>query len=407
MGMIVDTVGPDGYGLVSLTEKKSSSIQAMLEAMYNAVNRKKSARFVAQVAGKVISASPAFSPARPWTASFFIAIDAMNRAPWEWDNRKPVTVTEAMGQDARFLHSAMAANQGQPIWHSSQRFLLRWDASGSIGWGAALWTSPAAQRRGQQPIAVARGAWDQEMLHHHINQKETFALPKALQAFEHIISGGVVLPQGDSRTANKALSRFRGSVANPFRNQMAKEAWLWAQRTRTHLLPVLYVNTEENSEADEASRWIDYSDWVISEEAWQMVERAYGPHTWDRFASHDNKRTAAFTARHSQPGCQWPDALSQPWDDQNNYVCPPESLLLRALRHIRSQPGVEATVIAPTYEGVWAPLLRTMESSRILLPPPTVSFAAGPSGFVEPWKTLGHEQPRQYAAIRVRSPRSP
>ena len=49
--------------------------------------------------------------------------------------------------------------------------LFRWDASGVVGWGAAVWAHP----EDTEPAARAGGYWESDMISHHINDKEAQA----------------------------------------------------------------------------------------------------------------------------------------------------------------------------------------------------------------------------------------
>lgn len=323
-----------------------------------------------------------------------------------------------MADSARVIHDAFSTFQGMPIWHTGRHLLVRWDAASSGGWGGAVWDDPRvlqtvwnARMSGRQPpgglpepLARANGAFHERHSHLHINDKEALAATYVMVAFENILAGQVVLPQGDSVTANAAVTGFRGAVRAKIRNQVAKDLWAWAMRTRTTLLPVSYVNTADNEVADAESRMADNTDWTISDEAWRLVERAFGPHSWDRFADMHNTRCERFTARSRQPMCQWPDALTQPWATENNYACPPESRIHYVLCHVARQQDCHATIIMPDYVSTWTPILRTMEVARIALPPVSRAFRPGPSGHVEPWNKTGHGQPRRYVAVRVTTP---
>ena len=415
-GFRVDTVGPQGCGLVSVDDK--TQFQHILELMYQARGQRRPVRWVASVASKILSAQQAWAPAKAYLFDMFQGIDAWNRAPWEWSNNHKVTITADMAESAATIREAFSAHPGMPIWHKGRHLLVRWDAAGTGGWGGAVWDSPRvlqlvweARRTGDkppgdlpEPLARAGGPFSEAQQALHINDREALAAPMVMESFEDILAGNVIVPQGDSRTANAALTCFRGSTTAKLRNEVAKKLWAWAMRTGTTLLPVDYVNSRNNKAADEESRASDTSDWVVTDQAWDVIEAAYGPHTWDRFAAHTNTRCASFSARIRQPKCQWPDALTQPWVGETNYACPPESLILRVLRHIQQQPGCSATLVIPTYTAVWSPLLAQLEQSRTLLPPVDQAFQPGPSGHVEPWKVVGFDMPRTYAAIHVQAP---
>jgi hypothetical protein len=239
----------------------------------------------------------------------------------------------------------------------------------------------------------------------HINDLEPHALLRALYALEPYLSGRVIKPQGDSTTPNAAMSEFKGSTRSKERNWVTKMIWAWAQAASCTLLPVDYVNTKLNDWADARSRDFDAADWEISDPVWEIIEQRWGPHTWDRFAAITNTRCANFTARYFQPGCHWPDALTQEWDGENNFACPPEAILLQALQRLE-RSSAEATFIVPSYPARWWPLLSKLRVDEIVLPSPAVAFKAGPSGHVEPWRPVGTGQQRSYLAVRVKGSRA-
>jgi len=349
-------------------------------------------RFLAKVGGKLISVREAFSPAKLWSAEFFWALDMPNKLWWG----AKVLVTSEMARSARFLQKALTLFNGMPIWLPHASILFRWDASGKVGWGAAVWSHP----EDTEPTARAGGLWESEMASRHINDKEAKACLLGMLALSPFLQGQTVLPQGDSTTANADVREFRGSMLSPFRTDVVRQIWLLAIEMGVSLLPVEYVNTLDNDVADLESRELDPDDWEVSDAAWSVIERAFGPHDWDRFASMENRRCLKYTAKRYQPECHWPQALSQPWEGRNNYCCPPESMLLETLHHLRTSKAV-ATVVAPTYQGKWWPLLQELLIDRVELPPVNVAFQQSQSGRVEPWRLLGSQQPRQYAAFRV------
>jgi hypothetical protein len=393
-GFEIDTVGVDGRGLVSIPDNKKEDLLIALHAIMEAEGSTVSARFVARIAGKTISVAEAFAPARPWSSEFFWAIDAKNRDPWTWD-RKDIWVSAGMVVDADFLANALESHNGKLIWPGLAAVLLRWDAS-KTGWGGAVWDDPAQA----VPVAQASGFWSPALAQRHINDLEPIAFLNVLIALEEFISGRVVQPQGDSTTANAAVSEFRGSVRSGLRNTIAKRAWLLAMHFNCTLLPVQYVNTADNTWADARSREVDLSDWELSSACWRLLEERWGPHSWDRFADMSNSKCTRFTARWFQPGCSWPDALTQSWGEENNYCCPPECLILLALNKVIESETV-ATFVIPDYPARWSSTLARIEIDRVEMPPVESAFVRGRSGHVEPWKPLGTNRSRRYVAVRV------
>ena len=341
-GLLVNTVGPFNRGLVTIPPGKVKDLQMVLAAMQAAEGSSLPDRFLAKVGGKLISVRAAFAPAKLWSAEFFWALDMPNKFWWGAN----VLITPEMAESARFLQTALGMFNGMPIWLPHASILFRWDASGKVGWGAAVWTHP----ENLEPTARAGGYWENEMLIRHVNDKEAQACLLGMQALRPFLQGQTVLPQGDSRTANAAVREFRGSMLSPFRTDVVRQIWFLSIEMEASLLPVEYVNTKDNDVADQESRELDPDDWAITDSAWELIERSFGPHDWDRFASMENRRCERYTAKRYQPECHWPQALSQPWEGRNNYCCPPESQILKVLQLLRPSKA-EATVVAPTYQG--------------------------------------------------------
>jgi hypothetical protein len=348
---------------------------------------------MARVRGKVVSAQMTFSPAKAWTSEFLRTIDCRNRPAWAWD-RKDIWITENLAEDATFLIQALKEHNVRTIWPGFATIWLRWDLS-QTGWGAAIGTD-AHQR---MPVAQASGHWKFPMTEKHINDLEAHALLRVLYALEPFLAVRVIKLEGDSVTANAAITEFKGVIAL---DRITKLVWAWAQAVSVSLLPVEYVNTKLNNWADARRRGLDMSDWEISDAVWSLIEQRWEPHTWDRFVAITNTRRSNFRARYYQLGCHWPDSLTQEWESENNYACPPESLIFQALLKVEHSDS-EATIIVPSCPSRWWPLLARLKKDYIDLPPPMAAFRQGPSGHVEPWKPVGTRQRRLYLAVRVRA----
>ena len=171
-------------------------------------------------------------------------------------------ITEDMASAAEFLKGALQYANGRVIWHSEAAVLLRFDSS-TAGWGGSVWYNSFSG----EPVARARGRWEPDMRRKHINDKEAQAFLNCLRALEPFLENRVLQPQGDSMTVNSAIKDYKGTIRSPFRNTVVREAWVWAQEKNCSILPIEYVNTDENVHADDDSRWEDMADWVISDRA--------------------------------------------------------------------------------------------------------------------------------------------
>ena len=187
---------------------------------------------------------------------------------------------------------------------------------------------------------------------HSINWKE-LACPEmgmraAARKFKGAFTNALVTGQLDNTTAVSYIGRMGGPL--PHLSDLAERLWFWLLKQRSwiqvsHLAGVLNVR------ADTASRWRDdRSEWRLSSEAFAHVERAFGPHTVDLFASRRNTQLPRFFSRWLDPDSAATDALQRPWQIEGNpYAHPPIVLIPKVLAKLKADKA-EITLVAP----VWA-----------------------------------------------------
>ena len=103
-----------------------------------------------------------------------------------------------------------------------------------------------------------------------------------------------------------------------------------------------------NERADLLSRIIDYDDWMLNPVVFAEVDRVWGPHSVDRFANWQNCQTTRFKSRCWSPGSEAVDAFTVDWGKENNWVCPPISLIPRIIRHAQVCMA-RATMLVPVW----------------------------------------------------------
>ncbi|XP_043218351.1 uncharacterized protein LOC122379864 isoform X1 [Amphibalanus amphitrite] len=104
------------------------------------------------------------------------------------------------------------------------------------------------------------------------------------------------------------------------------------------------------------------------------LDRMFGPHTVDRFASFNTALLPAYNSRFADPCSAGIDALGQTdWGAENNWVNPPFRLISRVLDIVEAQRAV-ATLIAPMWPGQpWMARLRRLSTAPPLRLPPVTS----------------------------------
>ncbi len=104
----------------------------------------------------------------------------------------------------------------------------------------------------------------------------------------------------------------------------------------------------KNKAADQLSRMQDYYNWQLNPQIFQRINKAWGPHTVDRFASHLNNLLPQFNSRWICPQSSGVDALAQSWKRIMNFVNAPFRMIPKVLsRVIRDK--AEAKIIAPVW----------------------------------------------------------
>jgi len=129
------------------------------------------------------------------------------------------------------------------------------------------------------------------------------------------------------------------------------------------VLQVQWIPRELNVEADALSREIDLDDWGVAQDFFNMIDQIWGPHSVDRFADNFNTKLSKFNSKYWCRGTSHVDAFSLSWEMENNWVVPPISLVVKAIKHIKASRAI-ATLVVPAWPSAFFwPLLFSNSSS--------------------------------------------
>ena len=117
-------------------------------------------------------------------------------------------------------------------------------------------------------------------------------------------------------------------------------------------LEIEWVPRTDNEKADYVSKIVDKDDWAISSDIFDILDRKWGPHTIDRFASYYNTKLPRFTSRFWNPGSLGIDAFSFDWKNENNWIVPPISIIGKVILHI-SDNIANGTLVVPQWESAY------------------------------------------------------
>ena len=118
-----------------------------------------------------------------------------------------------------------------------------------------------------------------------------------------------------------------------------------------------WVPRDRNWLADELSRGPDRDDWGLIYDHFKALNDLWGPYEIDRFASFKNAKCYRFNSKLPDYGSEAVDAFSQDWSAENNWFCPPVSLIAKVLQQCAAQQA-RGTLIVPYWPSYFWPLIQ-------------------------------------------------
>ena len=102
-------------------------------------------------------------------------------------------------------------------------------------------------------------------------------------------------------------------------------------------LDVCWIPRENNELADKFSKEIDYDDWYVTPELFELLTpRRWGKVSIDRFASEKNCKTLRFNSKRICPNTEGVDAFTFDWGNEVNWLVPPVYLIWKTINHFLS-----------------------------------------------------------------------
>ena len=239
------------------------------------------------------------------------------------------------------------------------------------GWGAVL-------EEGGVRVAEAGGGFTPQEGRENIALLEGEAVVRALKALP-IGGGGHLYLRVDNEVLRWALVEGGSRRSLPL-TSVVREVWEWCLERGVELKVGRVVSAE--NPADPISREEDQEDWMLDREIFAVLDRLWGPHSVDRFASRMNRQVQRYNGKRWDVECEAVGALEQEWRGENNWCNPPFSLfpsIVRKLEAIRWD--VELSMVVPRWEGQWwFHRLMAMASEMLPLPRDANLFRPRSSG---------------------------
>ena len=288
------------------------------------------AKNLASILGSIISMGLAVGPVTQlMTRSAYALLES--RVSW-WDM---LEVTPGAQKELEFWRDCLVDYNSQPIWHSPSAVRVVYSDASHTGYGGYVVEHGPCSSYGQ---------WLPGEAHQSSTWRELMAVLRVLEAVASKLINCRVRWFTDNQ--NVARMMLRGSRKSQLQS-VALKIFDLSVKYQIKLEPE-WIPRELNEKADYLSRIIDYDDWQLNPAVFAELDKVWGPHTVDRFADFYNCQLPRFNTRCWNPGSEAVDAFTVNWEGENNWWCPPISLITRVIRHAQVCRA-KGTMIVPQW----------------------------------------------------------
>ena len=361
IGYNVHTQGKKGPWL-QVTYKKLHKLRRHIRFAVSQTYIK--ARFLAKIGGECIAMMKAILPAKLLLRNLYRTLATKS----SWDS--VIFLDEECRRDLNWWLVSLTSWNGAPLHTSTPTVQIATDASGT-GWGGAWGTREAS------------GTWTKDVSFQPSNYRELLAIYKTLQSFQNDLKGNTVQILSDNVTAVAYVNKLGGT--NKIMCTLMNSIFTLTQENNI-TLSAKFLAGKMNGHADFLSRILSPYEWQLHPAVFRMLDRMWGPHTVDRFASETTTQLRRYNSLFDDPATEAVDSMSQSWSRDNNYINPPFWLLNKIVKKIQNEAAT-ATIIAPKWDAQpWCQKLRELSISPPLRLKNSPEIMLKRSGVPEPLK---------------------
>ena len=113
-----------------------------------------------------------------------------------------------------------------------------------------------------------------------------------------------------------------------------------------------WIPRDQNRLADALSKSSDRDDWALSRQNFEQIDKLWGPHTIDRFASERTAQCRRYNAKFAGQGAEAIDAFEQVWTGDNIWLCPPVSQVINVINYCKLQRA-HGTIVVPYWPSAY------------------------------------------------------
>ena len=335
LGIIINTIAMTFH----VPQRKIDKLRALINSMVNSTSVV--VKDLARLAGQIVSMTLGLGPiARLFTRQMYYRIE--NRICWN----ELIEVDSSLLEELQFWLQHVKAFNGYAISRSiaSATAVVYSDAS-ATGYGGYL------VQIGNKHSAT--GVWPVSEQDMSSTGREMKAILYVLESFRNFLQQQTVIWFTDSSNTVRIVQH--GSSKPHLQNIAVR---IFNICFELHIeLHVEWLPRTANQKADYLSRIVDPDDWSLSKQYFQLLDKLWGPHTIDRFASSYNNQVPRFNSRYWNPGTEAVNAFTEEWSLENNWLCPPTYLISRTINKL-VRCKAKGTLIIPEWpSAVFWPLV--------------------------------------------------
>eukprot|EP00731_Ephydatia_muelleri_P008531 Em0004g869a len=325
-------------GQIAVPQAKVQALQSMLKGAL--CSQRLQARCIASIVGKIISMGIAVGPvSRFMTRNLYALLDC--RKAW----CEMLELTPPVRMELDFWANCLPKYNAQPLWHTPSAVRVVYSDASDTGYGGYTV---------EHGTHVAQGVWTAEEASQSSTWRELVAVSRVLNSIATKLCNTRVRWFSDNQNVIRIL---QVGSRKPNLQEQALKVFETCIIHQIRLEPE-WIPRAQNELADFISRIVDYDDWQISPELFYYLEEAWGPYSLDRFADNFNTQLSRFNSRFACPGSEAVDTFTVHWGGgENNWWCPPPSLVARVVRHAETCKA-NGTLVVPHWESApYWPLL--------------------------------------------------
>ena len=353
LGMIIDS----RQAIFEAPEWRLASTERKLRSLLeSSESSPPSYRMVASALGSLVSLSPAIGPVGIYSVelmAIFRGAKLAKRSSWN----ASVSISPAARNDILFWLHNLRRRNGQSAWLPSSAVQLLSDA-GETGFGATLYVASKS--------LDFKGVWDANEASQSSTWREMMAVLLSLRHFQSYLAGQLVIVTTDNQANASCLSKLGSKSVHLA--PVLREIWSLSLSARfwlkAHWLPRVFLSYQDQLGRISHTK----EDWQINPSIFSMLDRRWGPHSIDRFATPHNRVLLRFNCPFFSSGSSGVNAFDQHWGQDNNWLNPGFNLVLPAFRHLQFCKAA-GTLIAPHWESQhWWSLLSSHATETVFLP---------------------------------------